>query len=128
VLTIVVAAAAGGCRTSPVGGGPGPDEGFTIEVPYTGLTLIQGEAKVIPVWLNRDAGFKRAVGLEFKAQSGITVEPTQAVIKAADEARTHVRVIVPVQAPLGTYSVDIRGTPESGNPTAITIQIKVAAP
>jgi uncharacterized membrane protein len=117
-----------GCRTSPAGGGAGEGESFWIEVPFTSIDLKQGEAKVITVLLDRGGNFKRDVAMEFKAAAGISVEPAAASVKATGKPETVLRIVVPSGAALGSYDVEIKGTPDVGSATSIKIAVNVIAP
>jgi uncharacterized membrane protein len=128
VMTLALAAVFGCQSTSPRGGGVSSDEGFKIIVPSTGTEIKQGEVQTVAVSLQRGEFFKRDVKLEIKPSKGISVDPTNAVIKASAKPDVQLRITAAKNAALGEYRVYVKGTPETGEPTSVEFTVKVVAP
>jgi uncharacterized membrane protein len=116
-----------GCM-SPKGGGMSEDEGFKIAVPAFTTDVKQGDRQTVTVSLKRDKYFKQDVRLQISASSGISVTPTDVLVKASDSPDAQFRIIVPKDAALGEYRVRVKGTPETGQSTSTEIKVKVVAP
>jgi len=116
-----------GCM-SPKGGGMSKDEGFKIQVPMFATDIKQGDRQTINVTVRRGELFKQDVRLEIKASEGISVTPTNVLVKASDTKDVPLQIAVPKNAALGEYRVFVKGTPQTGEPTSIEIKVKVVAP
>jgi uncharacterized membrane protein len=116
-----------GC-TSPRGGGISGGEGFTIGTPTFDTKIKQGETESVTITLNRGEYFKRDVTLEIKASKGITVEPTQAMVKGSEKPDVNLRVTAAKDANLGEYKIFVKGTPATGEATSTEITVKVVSP
>ncbi len=127
-LTLAVASFFGCQSSSPRGGGMAQSEGFTIVVPNRTTEIKQGEVQTVAVALQRGEFFKRDVKLEIKATKGISVDPTNAVIKASAKPDVQLRITAAKNAALGEYRVYVRGSPETGEPTSVEFTVKVVAP
>ena len=125
VMTLALVVAVG-CE-SPRGGGMSGGEGFKIDTPALTTQIKQGETVSVTVSLNRGEYFKRDVTLDIKASKGISIEPTQAVVKASEKPDVALRVTAAKDAALGEYPVGVKGTPETGEPTSIGFTVKVLA-
>ena len=128
VMTMAVAAVLGCQSTSPRGGGVSADEGFKIVVPSSAPEVKQGEVQTVAVSLQRGEFFKRDVTLEIKPSKGISVDPTNALIKASAKPDAQLRITAAKNAALGEYRVYVKGTPETGEPTSVEFTVKVVAP
>jgi uncharacterized membrane protein len=115
-----------GTQDSPQGGIVPKDEEFSVTVP-TSNTVKQGANKTVTVSLNRGAYFKRDVRLEIQTE-GISVTPTNVLIKASESPDVRLQIAVAKDAALGEYRVTVRATPEAGDPTATAFTVKVVAP
>jgi hypothetical protein len=82
-MTLALATVFGCQSTSPRGGGMARDEGFQIVVPNSTTEIKQGEVQTVAVSLQRGEFFKRDVKLEIKPSKGISVDPTNALLKAS---------------------------------------------
>ncbi len=116
-----------GCA-SPRGGGVTANEGFTIGTPTFDTKIKQGESESVTVTLNRGEYFKRDVTLEIKASKGISVEPTQALVKASERPDVRLQITVPKDAAIGEYKIFVKGTPQTGEATSTEFIVKVVAP
>jgi uncharacterized membrane protein len=125
VMTLALAVAFG-CE-SPRGGGMS-GEGFKIGVPTFGTTVKQGDRRTVTVSLHRGEIFKRDVTLEIKATKGISVEPTNVVVKGSDAPDVQLQIAAPRDAAIGDYHIYVKGTPETGEPTSTEFKVKVVAP
>ena len=130
VITIVMAlalTAVFGCE-SPRGGGMSGGEGFRIGTPTFDTKIKQGETQSVTISLQRGEYFKRDVRLEIRPSQGISVEPTEAVVKGSDKPDVQLQIAAAKDANLGEYRVHIKGTPETGEPTSTEFKVKVVAP
>jgi uncharacterized membrane protein len=121
-LTVVV-----GCM-SPRGGGMSEDEGFKIAVPTFTTDVKQGDRQTISVTLHREKFFKQNVRLQVSASRGISVTPTDVLVKASDTPEVQLQIAAPRDAALGEYRVFVKGTPETGTSASIEIKVKVVTP
>ena len=126
VMTLALTAVFG-CM-SPKGGGMSEDEGFKIQVPTFTKDVKQGDRQTVSVTLKRDKFFKQNVRLQISASSGISVTPTDVLVKASDTPEVQLQIAAPKDAALGEYRVFVKGTPETGLPASIEINVKVLAP
>jgi uncharacterized membrane protein len=127
VLTMVLAAVSSG-TSSPKGGSVAKGEGFKISVPTFDVKAKQGEIEVVTIKLKRGKFFKRDVTLDIAFDKGISVEPAKVVVKAGDKSEVDLTIKVPKNAPLGGYTVEVKGTPTTGEPTSVQFTVKVIAP
>src|ERR1035437_10936262 len=93
-----------GCA-SPKGGGVSNGEQFTIGTPTFTTQIKQGETESVTVTVHRGEYFKRDVTLEIKASQGLSVEPTQAVVKANEAPDVHLRITAAKDAAIGAYNI-----------------------
>ena len=128
VMTLAWAAVFGCQSTSPRGGGVSGDEGFRIVVPSTDTEIKQGEVQTVAMSLHRGEFFKRDVKLGIKASKGISVDPTNVLVKASAKPDVQLRITAAKNAALGEYRVYVKGTPETGEPTSVEFTVKVVAP
>ncbi len=131
VMTLALAAVFG-CQlfksTSPRGGGMARDEGFKIVVPTFNTEVKQGDRRTVTVSLHRGEFFKRDVTLEIKASKGISVEPTDVLVKGSDAPDVQLQIAASKDAAIGEYRVYVKGTPETGEATQAEFTVKVVAP
>ena len=116
-----------GCE-SPRGGGMSGGEGFKIVTPPLATTIKQGETASVTIKLNRGEYFKRDVTLEIKASKGISVEPTNFLIRGNEKPDLALRITAAKDADLGQYKIFVKGTPETGEATSTEVIVKVVAP
>jgi uncharacterized membrane protein len=127
VMSLLVMGVVLGCE-SPRGGGISGGEGFKIDTPILATSIKQGETESVKITLNRGEFFKRDVTLDIKASRGISVEPTQALVKASEKPDVNLRVTAAKDAALGEYKIFIKGTPATGEATSTEITVKVVTP
>lgn len=126
-IAMTLLALMAGCRsTSPQGGIEFRNEAFSISVP-THHTLKQGEVITVLVELNRGAFFKRDVELNIKA-TGLTVSPSNVLVKASEKPEASLQVSAERTAALGDYLVLVKGTPPDGKTTSTSFTVTVVAP
>lgn len=113
--------------SSPRGGGLSSAEGFRVIVPHD-IELQQGAVQTINVGLDRGDLFKQDVKISVKASPGISVDPTNATIKASQNPDALIRIAAAKDAALGEYRVSVTGTPASGEPTMTEFRVKVITP
>ena len=116
-----------GCE-SPRGGSMSGGEGFKIGTPTFTTQVKQGETESVTITLHRGEYFKRDVTLEINASKGISVEPTQAIVRGNEKPDVHLRITAAKDADLGEYKVYVKGTPERGEATSTEITVKVVTP
>jgi uncharacterized membrane protein len=129
VMTLVLATVYG-CQSSssPRGGGMTKDVGFKIAVPSFSTDIKQGQTQNFTVSLERGDYFKQDVKLQIQAPTGISVDPTSVIIKASDNPDVQLRITAPKDAALGKYTVYVKGTPETGEPTSTVFDVRVVNP
>jgi uncharacterized membrane protein len=120
-------AALQGCA-SPPGGGVASGEEFKIVTPMFGATIKQGDAQTVTVTVHRGEYFKRDVTLEIKASQGISVDPTQILVKVSEAPDVSLRITVPSDAAIGKYKIFVKGTPARGQATSTEFTVKVVLP
>lgn len=118
-----------GCKaTSDRGGEASPQQGFRVRAPGN-VTLRQGETQTVTVTVDRGEYFKQDVELAARVSGqGVTIEPTQAMVRASDPARVSMRLTAAPEAAIGTYRVYVTGTPQQGQPTSVDFEVAVRAP
>ena len=128
VMTLALAAISGCQSSSPRGGSMAKDEGFKLTVPTFDTNVKQGEVRAVTVSLQRGAYFKQAVKLQIQASEGISVDPTEVLVKASESPDVQLRIATTKDTALGAYIVSVKGTPKTGEPTSIAFTVKVIAP
>ena len=129
VMTLALAAVCG-CQSSssPRGGSVSKGEGFKVAVPTFDADIKQGEVRAVTVSLQRGAYFKQDVKLQIQASKGISVDPTNVLVKASESPDIQLRIATTKDTALGAYRVSVNATPETGRPTATAFTVKVVAP
>ena len=129
IVTTLALVALCGCKsTSPRGGGMTKDVGFKIAVPTFDTEVKQGEVRAVTVSLRRGESFKQDVSLEVQASKGISVDPTDVLVKASESPDVQLRIAATKDTALGAYVVSVKGTPKTGEPTSTAFTVKVVAP
>ena len=130
IVLMLALAAMYGCQStsSPRGGGMTKDVGFKIAVPTFDTDVKQGEVRAVTVSLERGDYFKQEVKLQIQASKGISVEPTEVLVKASDSPDVQLRIATTKDTALGAYHVSVKGTPKTGEPTSTAFTVKVLAP
>jgi len=128
VMTLVLATISGCYSSSEKGGSVLKDEGFKIAAPTFGTEIKQGETQNVAISLERGAYFKQDVKFMIKTAKGISVEPTDVIVKASDKPEVQLRITVPKNAALGVYHVSVKGTPKIGSSTSTEFDVKVVTP
>ena len=128
VMTLALAAICGCQSNSPRGGGMTKDVGFKIAVPTFDTEVKQGEVRAVTVSLQRGESFKQDVKLHIQASKGISVDPTDLLVKASESPDVQLRIAATKDTALGAYLVTVKGTPRTGEPTSTAFTVKVVAP
>ena len=128
VAALVLAGMLGCATSSPRGGGMSYDEGFNVVIPHSEIELQQGAVQTQNLTLLRGDNFKQNVKLAFKADKGISVDPSSLTIKASAQPEAQIRVGAAKDAALGEYRVTLTGTPDHGEQTHAEFRVKVVAP
>jgi uncharacterized membrane protein len=123
----VAAAALTGCTKSSEEGGRAGNDTFRLAVPTLATDIKQGELQTVKLTLERGAGFKQRVKLEWKAPAGIQVEPADATVQPGDKGDVQLKITVAKDAPIGEHKIQVKGTPDKGEPTETAIKITVSA-
>jgi hypothetical protein len=127
IFVALTMAAVSGC-SSPKGGGMSSDEGFSLSNPFFTRDVKQGGSEAVTITVNRDKYFKQDVKLQAVASPGITIDPSNVMVKASDSPDVQFKISAPANAALGEYLVHVKATPATGQPTATDIKVKVVAP
>lgn len=125
-LTAIVAF---GCYSSGSnrGGEVTKDQGFKVSA--SALEFVkQGETVIVNAKVKREKDFKQDVRLQISSQQGITVSPTEALIKSTDNAEVPIHVSVGPNTAPGDYKITIKGTPERGQPVSTQFEMRVRRP
>ncbi len=128
LMTLALVAICGCESNSPRGGGMTKDVGFKIAVPTLDTNVKQGEVRAATVSLQRGESFKQDVRLQIQASEGISVDPTDVLVKASASPEVQLRMAATKNTALGAYLVSVKGTPENGEPTSTAFTVKVVAP
>ena len=128
MMTLALAAICGCQSSSARGGGMTKDVGFKIAVPTFDTEVKQGEVRAATVSLRRGESFKQDVSLEVQASKGISVDPTDVLVKASESPDVQLRIAATRDTALGAYVVSVKGTPKTGEPTSTAFTVKVVAP
>jgi uncharacterized membrane protein len=128
VMTLTLASISGCQSSSPRGGGMTKGVGFKIAVPTFSTEIKQGQTQNVTVSLERGAYFKQEVKLEIQASKGISVDPTNVLVKASESPDIQVRIAATKDTALGAYRVSVKGTPKTGEPTSTAFTVTVVAP
>jgi uncharacterized membrane protein len=127
VGTLLVAAALTGCTKSSEQGGRAGNDTFRIGVPALATDIKQGELQTVRLTLERGGGFKQRVKLEVKAPTGIQVEPRSATVEPGDKGEVQLKITAAKDAAIGEHKIQVKGTPDKGEPTETEFKITVSA-
>jgi uncharacterized membrane protein len=128
IVTTLALTAAVGCSLSSRGGGMAQDAGFKIAGPLFDTEVKQGDRQTVTVSLHRGESFKQDVRLQIKAAEGISVEPTDVLVKGSDAPDVQLQIAAPGDAAIGEYRVYVKGIPVTGQPTTLEFKVKVVSP
>jgi len=128
VMTLVLATMYGCQSSSPRGGGMTKDVGFKIAVPTFDTDVKQGEVQTVTVSLERGDYFKQDVKLQIETSTGISIYPTDILVKASESPDVQLRIASTKDTALGSYLVSVKGTPKTGEPTSTAFTVKIVAP
>ena len=128
LMTLALVAISGCESSSPRGGGMTKDVGFKIAVPTLDTNLKQSEVRAATISLQRGESFKQDVRLQIQASEGISVDPTDVLVKASASPDVQLRIAATKNTALGAYIVSVKGTPKTGEPTSTAFTVKVVAP
>lgn len=126
VAGLIAMVALVGCNKSEPGGGAGNDT-FKVVVPAMSTDVKQGELQTVKVSIERGAGFKQAVKLEFKAATGISVDPAGTTVQPGDKGDVQLEIKAAKDAPLGESKILVKGTPDKGEPAEQEFKVTVSA-
>ncbi len=127
VGTFIVAAALTGCTKSSAQGGRAGNDTFRIAVPALATDIKQGELQTVRLTLERGAGFKQRVKLEVKTPTGVEVEPSSATVEPGDKGEVQLKITAAKDAAIGEHKIQVKGTPDKGEPTETEFKITVSA-
>lgn len=126
VVALVAMVALVGCQKSEPGGRAG-DDTFKVVVPALGATVNQGEVQTVRVSVERGKGFKQGVKLEVQAPTGLQIDPETATVQPGDKGDVQLKITAAKDAPLGEQTIQVKGTPDKGDPTQTQFKITVSA-
>lgn len=99
---------------------------FALSVPFWTAGLKQGEMKSVAIGITRDKRFDQDVTLRFEGlPKGVTVEPTEAVIKRG-ETDAKFALKAADDAALGDFAVTVTGHPATGADASHVLKFSVA--
>ena len=127
-VTLALVTVLGCYSSSEKGGSVLKGEGFRIAVPTFDVEMKQGEIQSLAISIERGESFKQDVELMIKTTKGISIEPTDVMVKASEKPDVQLRITVPKNAALGVYKVSVKGTPKTGEPTSTEFNVKVISP
>jgi hypothetical protein len=128
MMTLVLAVVSGCQSLSPRGGGMTKGVGFTIAVPTFDTDIKQGQTQNVTVSLERGDYFKQDVKLQIEVSKGLSIYPTDILVKASESPAVQLRIATTSDTALGSYLVSVKGTPKTGEPTSTAFTVKVVAP
>jgi uncharacterized membrane protein len=128
VVTLALVTVYGCQSSSSRGGSVLKGEGFKIAVPTYDTEVKQGDVRTITVSLERGESFKQDVRFQINTTKGISVDPTNILVKANEKPDVQLQIMVPKDAALGEYSVSVKGTPDTGEPTSTSFDVQVVSP
>jgi uncharacterized membrane protein len=128
VMTLALAVISGCQSSSPRGGSTSKDQGFKITIPTFDTNVKQGEVRAVTVSLQRGAYFKQAVKLQIQAPEGISIDPTDVLVKASESPEVQLRIATTKNTALGAYRVTVNATPKTGKPTSTAFTVTVVGP
>jgi uncharacterized membrane protein len=129
IVLMLALAAMYGCQSlSPRGGGMTKGVGFTIAVPTFDTDVKQGQTQNVTVSLERGDYFKQDVKLQIETSTGLSIYPTDILVKASESPAVQLRIATTRDTALGSYLVSVKGTPKTGEPTSTAFTVKVVAP
>ena len=94
------------------------DLGFQVAVPTLTTNVKQGEVQNVTLALHRGNYFKQDVRLELKTTAGLSIDPSNILVKASDAPDVQFRIAAAKDAALSDYRVDVTATPGTGQPRA----------
>lgn len=100
------------------------DETFTLDVPLLATSVKQGETKQVAIDIKRGKDFVEDVNLSFEAPKGITLDPASPAIKKGDTG-TKFSIKAADDAPVGKFTVKVKGTPTKGSPASNEFTVSV---
>ena len=95
VVTLALMTIYGCYSSSEKGGSVLKGEGFKIAVPTFNIEIKQGETQSVTVSVERGESFKQDVKLAIKTTKGISIEPTDVMVKASDTPDVQIMITVP---------------------------------
>ena len=126
IVALIATVAFVGCKKSEEGGRTGNDT-FRLSVPAIPTAVKQGEVQTVRVSVDRGDGFKQQVKLEVKAPAGLQVDPSSTTVQLSDKGDVQLKITVAKDAPIGEHKIQVKGTPDKGEPTETEFKITVSA-
>jgi len=105
-----------------------PENTFRLDAPNLGVSIKQGETKVVTIGISRSKNFDQDVTLMFKElPKGITIEPAEPMIKHG-EKEVKLNVTAAADAALNTFSIKMIGHPATGKDATDEFKLTVQMP
>src|SRR5262249_11004467 len=101
-----------------------PENSFKLDLPNLETSVKQGEKKTVTVGISRGKNFNQDVKLDFGLPPGLKMSPASPVIKAGDK-NVEVSFEAAKDAALGHHTINVTGTPATGDKGASTLKIEV---
>jgi uncharacterized membrane protein len=146
VLALGTLLATIGCNGSGTSGGPGatnrdrngdrdsgvhvtqPENTFSLSVPTLGTSIKQGERNTVKIGISRGKNFDGDVKLSFDGlPQGASISPAHPTIDSSEKEET-VTLEAAKDAPLGDFTITVKGKPSKGPEATNTFKITVKKP
>jgi len=114
-----------GCSMSPRGGGMTTDLGFQVAVPTFNTNIKQGETQNVTLAIHRGDYFKQDIRLELNTTGGLSIDPSNVLVKASESPDVQFRIAAAKDAALGEYRVNVKAMPATGQPTSVQFIVRV---
>jgi hypothetical protein len=103
-----------------------PKDSFTISVPRSATSLIQGETRSMEISIERQKSFEEDVTLRFDPlPTGVTAEPSEPMIPRG-ESMARIVLSATEDASLGNFTVKVTGHPTTGSDATSMLRLDVA--
>jgi hypothetical protein len=118
--------AAPGTDANPIAGDP--ENTFRLDSPNLGVSIKQGETKVVSMGISRSTNFDQDVTLMFSdLPKGITVEPAEPMIKHG-EKEVKFNVTAANDAAVNDFVIKVIGHPTTGKDATNELKLSVQMP
>lgn len=118
--------AAPGTDANPLAGDP--ENTFRLDAPNLGVSIKQGETKVVTIGISRSKNFDQDVTLKFgDLPKGITIDPAEPTIKHG-ENDVKLNVTAAGDAAVNDFTIKMTGSPATGKEATNEFKLTVQMP